>query len=713
MHLSFPHTRLSTALVPLFSAMACASPGAFAAVQDAETLDAVRVRGEYTPYRPLTVTGATKTEAPLKDLPLSARVLDKALLEDAGVNDLAGALDMTSGVSKANNLGGLWNSYSMRGFTGDPNFSSDYMVNGFNASRGYNGLRDNANMQAVEIIKGPASALYGRGEPGGTVNIVTKKPLFKPQHSVDVSAGRFDDYRIATDSTGPLGENIAYRLNLMHKDQHSFRDTVETDATLLSPSLLWMPDADTTVSYELEFLRIHAPFDRGVSAVDGDANRLPASRFLGEPADGDVHLHSTGHQVFVARDLDQAWTLQGGATYRDSGLRGFSTEPWALQADQRTLRRERRYRDYQARDVAARFELLGKLSTGAVQHDVLFGVDGNRFDDSRFVLRARSAATPYVIDVLDPQYGVSVPGVLAPNSDTDARQRMWGVYVQDQIAFGPRWKALVGLRYDRYAQDLDNHRNGTSIRNTGSFVSPRAGVVYQPMEMLSLYASAAAGFRPNSGVGRSGQSFDPEESRALEAGMKLTPSGDGLDATLALFRIDKQNVLALDPADTAFSLPVGQVRSEGVELDVAGRITRRLSATAGLAYTDTSVVRSNEAAAGTGLAEGRRFPNVPWFSGNAFVNYELPLDEGRSAALGLGVLHAGARLGAVDTNTGFTLPAYTVLRLVGHYDLSRTLRLYAKVDNLSDRRYAAFSYSETWVFPGAPRTWTVGLRMHF
>ncbi|MGV7192963.1 TonB-dependent siderophore receptor [Xanthomonas axonopodis] len=710
----FPRHRTLHAL-PLLSLLACTcgTACAQAAQSQARDLDAVQVRSQYTPYRALSITGATKTDAPLRDLPISARVLDRTLLEDAGVTDLAGALELASGITKANNLGGLWDSYSMRGFTGDPNFSSDYMVNGFNASRGYNGLRDAANTQSIEVIKGPASALYGRGEPGGAVNIVTKKPLFQPQHSVDVSAGRFDSYRAAIDSTGPLSENVAYRLNVMHKDQHSFRDTVDSDSTLLAPSLLWMPTPDTTVSYELEAVRLHTPFDRGVTAIGGDANRLPASRFLGEPRDGDIDLHSTGHQLFVVHGLDQTWSVQGGATYRDSGMRGFSTEPWTLQADQRSLRRERRYRDYQGRDIAARAEVLGSLQAGRVTHNVLFGIDGNRFDDSRFQQRARSAATPYSIDVLAPRYGLAQPGRLSTITDTNERQQVWGVYAQDQIDLGARWKALLGLRYDHYRQDLDNHLRGTTQRASDGVASPRAGMTFHVDDALSLYASAAAGFRPNSGVGANGQSFAPEKSRSLETGLKYVQPGDGLEATVAAFRIDKKNVLSLDPADTSFSLPVGQMRSQGVELDLLGRLSPHLAASVGLAYTDSQVTRSSAAAASTGLAEGRRFPNVPRLSGNAFLNYEQPLTGKRSAALGVGVLHTGERLGSVDSNTGFVLPAYTVWRAVGHYDLSQRLRLYAKVENLTDRRYAAFSYSEQWVYPGAPRSWTVGAQLRF
>ncbi len=151
--------------------------------------------------------------------------------------------------------------------------------------------------------------------------------------------------------------------------------------------------------------------------------------------------------------------------------------------------------------------MLGSLQAGRVTHNVLLGIDGNRFDDSRFQQRARSAATPYSIDVLAPRYGVAQPGQLAAITDTEERQQVWGAYAQDQIDLGARWKALLGLRYDHYEQDLDNHLRGTTQRASDGVVSPRAGLTFLVDDALSLYASASAGFRPNSGVGANGQSF--------------------------------------------------------------------------------------------------------------------------------------------------------------------------------------------------------------
>lgn len=289
---------------PVALLLAAASPWSLA-VDGAQADDVVTVKAERQHYRSLSATGATKTDALLMDLPQSVRVLTGDLLRDAGVTTLAGALDLASGIAKQSPLGGLWDSYAMRGFTGDPNFGSDYMVNGFSSSRGYNGLRDAGNTQNVEVLKGPASALYGRGEPGGTVNITTKKPKFAPEYAADVSLGSFHTRRAAVDLTGPLSDTVAYRLNAAHEEGHSFRDTVKVARSLFSPSFLWLAGEHTTISYEIEAVRQRVPFDRGVVAVHGQLGLVPVARFLGEPGDGPMTVKSLGQQLFIHHALSR------------------------------------------------------------------------------------------------------------------------------------------------------------------------------------------------------------------------------------------------------------------------------------------------------------------------------------------------------------------------------------------------------------------------
>ena len=693
---------------PVALLLAAASPLALAAEPAADQPDAqdvVTVKAERQHYRSLSATGATKTDALLMDLPQSVRVLTGDLLRDAGVTTLAGALDLASGIAKQSPLGGLWDSYAMRGFTGDPNFGSDYMVNGFSSSRGYNGMRDGGNTQAVEVLKGPASALYGRGEPGGTVNITTKKPKFAPEYSADLSLGSFQTRRAAVDLTGPLSDTVAYRLNAAHEEGHSFRDTLHVERSLFSPSFLWLAGEHTTVSYEIEAVRQRVPFDRGVVAVHGQLGLVPVSRFLGEPGDGPMTVKSLGQQLFIHHALSDDWTLQAGASYRDSELSGYSTEANKLLADGRSLNRQRRHRDFSATDVSARVEVLGKFKTGALAHEVLAGVDAYHFDDHRVQLRRNpSAANAYAIDIFAPVYGGKA-APLALSIDTQEAQKARGLYAQDQLDLGAQWKALVGLRHDTYTQDVTNNRLKVSNGQSLSATSPRAGLVYQPSKMWSLYASAAKGFRPNSGISIANQAFPAERSRAYELGAKLETGK--LTGTLAVYDIRKRNVLTTNPANTDFAIAAGEVGSRGLELDVSGEVARGLRVSGAYAYTDASVTRGD-----TTIVTGSRLANVPRHSANLLATQQFVLGTG-TASVGGGVQYVGERLGDVAASSSFTLPAYTTARLLASYSPNAQWRLALNVENLFNRSYYASSYSQLWVAPGAERTVTVHAHYRF
>lgn len=696
----FPLRRLAPAVllsaIPFTATLADEATGAEANA----SAGAVVIDGQRASYRTLAVAGATKTDALPRDLPQSVRTLTSELLRDAGVTSLAGALDLASGISRQSDLGGLWDSYAMRGFTGDPNFGSDYMVNGFAASRGYNGMRDIAGTQSVEILKGPASALYGRGEPGGTVNILTKKPRFTPQYAVDMGVGSHATKRVAADLTGPLSDTVAYRLNAAHQGGDSFRDTVHTDRDYLAPSFVWLAGQDTTVSYELEASRQRSPFDRGIP-VPANGPEVPVERFLGEPGDGRITVKSLGHQLFVQHGLGGGWSLQGGAAYRDSSLSGHSSEANDLLADGHTLRRQRRFRDWSATDRSARAELVGTLATGTVRHAVLVGVDAYKFNDARLQLRRNpSVANPYAIDLYAPVYGGSA-APLAVSVDTEEHQRAHALYAQDQLTLTPRWKALVGVRHDRYRQTVMNHRTAAVNTQELSATSPRAGLVWQPTAQVSLYGSVARGFRPNSGIGIDNSAFAPEKSESVELGAKADVGA--LSGTLAVYRINKDNVLTTNPVNTDYAIPAGAVASKGVELDVSGELRRGVRLSAAYAYTDARVTRGDNT-----IRTGSRFPNVPRHGANVL------LMAGTAAwSAGGGLQYVGERFGDVAVSSGFRLPGYTTARLLAGWVPDRHWRLTVNVDNLFDRRYYASSYSRLWVAPGSTRTVSANVSYRF
>lgn len=666
----------------------------------------VTVQGQKQ-YRNLSVAGATKSDSLLIDLPLAVRVISAELLKDTGANTLRDALDLSSGIQRQSNLGGLWDSYAMRGFTGDPNFGSDYMINGVNSSRGYNGIRDNANTYAIEILKGPASALYGSGEPGGTINILTKKPRFDAAYQIDVNLGSSQEKRLAADLTGPISQHVAYRINLASESNESNRDFHKTDRMFIAPSLLWRLNDHTTLSYEVEASEQKSPFDRGVVAVKGQLGVIPNSRFLGEPADGRMQTKSLGHQLFFQHDLNPNWTLQSGLSYRNSEIQGFSTEASNLLPDNETLRRQRRYRDFSASDRSARIELAGNHQIAGVQHQTLLGVEHVQFADERIQLRRNpSASNPYSINIFRPIYGKQADP-LAISINTKENQEANSVYFQDHINWNTQWKTLLGIRVDRYQQRVENRRTATSNQQAMQASSPRIGMVYQATPGLAWYVSAAQGFRPNSGVSINNTPFPAEESRSYELGIKWENAKKNVSSTIAIFNIDKHNVLTTNPVNTDFSVTAGELKSQGIELDLEGQLQEDLRIAAAYAYTDAKVSRGDNL-----ILTGSRFPNVPSHSANLFLKQSFQL-AGHKSGIGLGLQYIGKRYGDVALSSNFILPAYTTVKLVADYRINSTMQLHVQVNNLMNRQYFTSAYSQVWVQPGSERQISANLRMAF
>jgi iron complex outermembrane receptor protein len=671
-----------------------------AATAMASTLDSVEVVGRRQGggYEAADVSG-TKTTLPLRELPQSVRVMSRQAIDDLGAVRLDEVLDYVGGISRQNNFGGLWDNIAIRGLPGHENTGMAMLLNGFAANRGFNAPRDTADVERVEFLKGPAAALYGASEPGGTVNLVTKKPQWRAGTSAEFYAGSFDFYRAALDTTGPLGEAFAYRLNVAVEDRGSFRDYVKTRRDVVAPAFAWKLGADTTLDYTGQWIRHRTPLDRGVQAINGELVVVPRTQFPGEPGDGDVTVNNTTHQLVLEHELNADWRARAALGARDGTLEGISTEPSALQPDNRTLWRQRRDRDYSSDDLSLQGELQGRLRAAGIVHEVLLGLEAYRFDLDQRMLRINpSAGAPYAIDLLAPVYG-QVPPTPLPNTDTHEEQRGTALTLQDALQFGPQWRVVAGVRVDRVRQSLDNRRTGARTEQSPTETLPRLGVSYLPDAQWTLYANAGKSFRANAGNDAAGQAFDPESGTAYELGAKWESADQRMGATVALFDITKRNVLTADPANAGFSVTAGRVTSRGVEMDVAGQVTRDWRLTGSLSYADVDA------------GGGARLLNVPRINSSVLAVYENALANGSRYGIGGGVTHMGRRLG--ETGTSFELPAYTTAKLVAYWRATPTLRLSLDVDNLFDRTYYTSSYSRVWVTPGTPRNVTLGVQAKF
>ncbi|KAA9013990.1 TonB-dependent siderophore receptor [Sphingobium limneticum] len=673
----------------------------------------------------IVVTGLKRQyfgDTPVKEIPQAVQFLEGKLLKDLNITKLDTALELASGVSKQNNFGGLWDSFAIRGFAGDENFPSGFLVNGFNGGRGYGGPRDASNVERIEVLKGPNSALFGRGEPGGTINIVTKKPTFDQGGSFSIAGGSWETYRVEGDYNLPLSDRIAVRINGSVEKAESFRDTVETQKYTLTPSLLAKLSDRDIFTYELEYVKQEVPFDRGVVAIPTvNANgtisynlgAIPNSRFLSNPNDGPIKIGVLGHQAQYQHDFNDDWTLMLGAGYKDTTFEGYSSDPelalgrQRLDNDGRTLSRQRRYRDYSTTHMVFRGEISGKLETGSIVHNIRIGGDWDRFKIKTFQLRYRPTAADqsYSIDIFNPNYSIPAPTPTSVIQNSTEVQKAWGVYAQDQIEITEQLKIRFGGRYDDFSQNIDN-RLGTTNPAAYTKFSPMAGLVFEPTSSLSFYASYGKGFRPNSGVDVNNNPFAPEVSKSYEVGAKfVTPDGK-LTSTLSLYKMKKSNVLTADLL-TGLSIAVGEAKSQGVEFDVNAKLPAGFELFATYAYTDAGWADDYAAA---GVGKNDPLINIPKHQGNVLLFKNFAIGD-HEAMLGAGVTHVSRRLG--QTAADFYLPSYTIAKVLGSFNISEQIKLSADVTNLFDKKYYASSYSALWIQPGTPRQFTVRASFNF
>lgn len=653
---------------------------------EATTVGEIVVLGRRTP-RDLTLGAGPATER----MSPSSRSIESDLLHAVGAVRLADALELVSGVSQQNNRGGVMDNFAIRGFLGTPDGGAEYYVDGFLANRGMAPPRDPATAERVEVLKGPAGALFGDIDPAGRVNIVSRTPRFVADAAFIATVGSFSLRRGELDLTGPLSETLAGRLVVAGETSSGWRDYVGLDRTTVAPSLTWRPNDDLRVTYVGEFTIFTTLFDRGQPAVNGDALALPPSRYFGEPGDGPTRFRNERHQVTGDYRLNDDWTLKGGLAWRGGSLRGLSSDHSRLVGD--TLWRQRRGRDFSVEDLSGRLELSGAIRAFAGVHNLEVGAKAYSLTYGERWLRINPTSdSSYPIDVHNPVYGGSAPTPL-PFTDNLETREVVTLYVQDLWEVNDRLSLLAGVRYDDYRQTILNNRTGAAGENADAPIDYRIAARYRLSEALTAHASYGRSFVLNSGTGRDGAGFAPEEGQGYEIG--LSGAWEGLDLAATFFDIEKNNILTNDPVDPNYLAPVGRLTTRGVELDGSVRFGEAWQVVANYAWTDA---KTDDAA-----FAGEDVLNVPEQSGSVFVIGRFRTPHGTDWSLTAGAAYAGDRAAAID-GSGVRLPAYWKAKAAVEYGLTERVSTRLEIDNLFDERYAQSSYSPLWIFPGAPRS---------
>lgn len=666
-------------------------PGESGEVTEADAIQVV-VTGEQTEgYSRDNATTATRTDTPLRDVPQSIQIVPQQVWQDQQIQQISDVLQNVSGVAADDSFAGSIDRVTIRGFSTDV-----FLRNGFREDQF--ALRETANLERIEVLKGPASVLYGFLEPGGAINLVTERPLPSSAYTAELSAGSFGFVRPTLDLTGPLttDDSLLYRLNIAYEGYDGFRDYQQNvERFFVAPTLQWNPGDNTSVLFEVEYLSDARPYDDGLVAIGEGVADIPYERrFQNDTALVRTESVRAGYQL--EHRFNQNWRLRNGFSYIAADSFDFRLTNWFIE-DSGQLDRRWRSNDDFFESYELQTNLEGEFSTGPIDHRILFGVDWSSIWSAGSQRRLPGDPS-FPTNIFDSTIEASQPDLddLTLFARDDYRlTRSIGIYLQDQIRLLDNLIVLAGARFDVVDQDSGNL--GDSSEQNDTAFSPRVGVVYQPLEELSLYASYSRSFAPNIfGIAADGSFLEPERGTQYEVGARGEFLDGRLITNLAAYHLTKTNVATTDPENPDFSIAAGEVRSQGIELDILGEILSGWNIIASLGLNDTEITESTS----DFLPEGNRLANVPYTTASLWTTYELQSGDLEGLGFGLGVFYTGERQG--DSSDTFRIPEYWRTDAALFYRRDNW-RVSLNVQNLFDIDYieAAGGFREA-IYPGAP-----------
>ena len=662
-------------------------------------------------YQPPASASIMRGQGPIQDIPQAINVVPAQVIRDQAPRNLDDALANVSGITQGNNFGGTSDTVMKRGF-GD-NRDGSIMRDGMPLVQGRS---LNASTERVEVLKGPASLLYGIQDPGGVINVVSKRPQLEQYNALTLRGSTYGSGKNGSggglDSTGALGDSpLAYRLIVDHEDEDYWRNYGVHRESLVAPSLAWLGE-DTQVVLAYEHREFLYPFDRGTAfGSDGHPLNIPATRRLDEPFN-DMEGRSDLYRLEVDHQLSDDWKAHFGYSFNRETYDASQVRVTAVNEAKGTLTRSiDGTHNAMSRDQFATFSLNGNVVVAGMRHDLLVGVDHEDRKVFRGDLIRQTPSATFSYE--NPLYGQQQEGsnVRASDSDQTDKLRTDSLFIQDALHLDEHWILVAGGRFQQYDQYAGRGRPfKANTDNSGQTWVPNAGVVYKVDEQLSLYGSYSESFKPNSSIAPlsigGGQTLlldggiAPEEGKSWELGAKLDIPGQ-LTGNLALFDITKRNVLVADgdsnPGTIIYS-NAGQVRSRGVELDLTGQLSERWSLIGSYAFTDAEVTKDPE-------LKGKRLQNVARHSGSLSAVYDYgSLFGGDRLRLGAGARYVGERAG--NASNDFDLPAYTVADAFASYETQldeHKVRLQLNVKNLFDRVYYTSAVNRYFVALGDAR----------
>ena len=701
----------ATRLLPLLTALA--TPVVYAQPASPIELPVTSVTGsrEESGYKPEQSKAALKIDAPLRDIPQSINVVPQSVLRDQGADSLEDALKNVPGIGLSNG-DGQRDQVTIRGFSA----IGDQYIDGIRDDALY--FRDMSNIERVEVIKGPAAVLYGRGSSGGLINSVTKKPTFAPVQEMGVSFDSEGKRRTQFDAGWADQEqkNKAFRVTGALEDSDTFREDGFLERKALAPSAYFQLSDDLEINLGASYLYDKRLIDFGIPSLNGrpvDVDR--DKRFGSADADQDY----TRSEIFsltagIDYRINDTFTLSNTSRYyhydldRNNTLAHTDANRFVTAPDGTLLVKLKRGNVQRKEDGwFNQTELKQNAMIAGLNHQLLYGVEfGRQEKDQQFYNQDDVARVPVYGDALLP-----VPSQAnRKTGDGLNTQETTGIYVQDLIELSPHWKALLGVRYDEFDQSFRDDLNGKAeLERTDYTLSPRAGLVWQPDDAQSYYLSISRSYQPSGEmfqVSATNVELEPEQTTNYEIGAKWNLLQDRLMLTAAVFRLERTDIKTTDPINPAKLVLAGEQRTDGFETTFMGQLSDKWQLYGGYAFLDAEITKSNSKTNGVDN-EGQVPTLTPRHSATLWAVRSLDTDW----RVGMGANYVGSRYTALDNET--EMPGYTTVDAALFYQQPKwdaALRLF----NVFDKEYYASAHgSVDLITSGAPRTLELSANYRF
>lgn len=658
-------------------------------------------------------SASTKTDTELRDVPQAISVITQDQLKDQSVQSIAEAVRYVPGVQAAQGEGNR-DALIFRG----NQTTGDFFLDGVRDD--VQTYRDVYNTDRVEVLKGPNGMIFGRGGAGGAINRVSKEAGWDPISEVTASYGAYEQRRVQADFGQAINDEVAFRINAVHENSNSYRDGVELKRYGVTPTITVKPSDKTKITVGVEYFKDEHTSDRGVPSRNGAGTTLKnrpykigdTDQFFGNAALSPNETETKAFNAMIEHAFDNGLTVRNRLRYADYDK--FYQNVFASTAVNNAGNLDfGAYRDETDRkNLINQTDLMFDVKTGAIEHKMLLGMElGNQETyGKRYQPTTGSTTAATGVSASNPFVPTASFAALATNRKSDVD--IAAFYVQDQIVLTPKWQAIVGLRHDKFATDFTNKLNNQEINSSDSFISPRAGLIFKPVEAVSLYGNYSIAYVPRAGdqllsTSLANSSFDPEKFINYEIGAKFDVNPN-LSFTAAVYKLERQNVAITNPGDVTQQILADNQETKGIELGMTGNITDKWSVIGGVAFQDGKITKDiitfNSGGTRTpqnDILKGAELAQTPDRTFSLWNRYEI----NSTWAVALGVISTSDRYAALPTATTSTvMPGYTRFDAAVYGKFSEKLRLQVNLENLTNKEYALYAHTNNNITPGSPIT---------